>query len=157
MGATIESEKKIDILQVAKIYIRAGILSVIAIGSKLRYTSAPTINNSLDIVYRDWVLAQINSLSGSTNQTFAIGDASPVVISNWDTTYQAVYGNGRFWVQFKNADGSVSDRFDIPITRTIDRTVPANPVQKSISFDFGGLPLSLDGQIIIEVSNAPIL
>lgn len=157
MGATVERESKFDIIQVGKIYLRAGILAVIGIGSKLKYISAPTINNDLDIVYRGWVLAQINSIAGAANQTFAIGDASPVIIANWNTTYEPVYGTGKFWVQFKNADGSITDRWDIPVTRIIDRTIPAAPVQTSVSLDFGGLPLALAGQIIIEVSNVPIL
>lgn len=76
MGVTIEDEKKLDKLQVVLIYLRAGITAVISIGSKLRYTAAPTLNNPLDIPTKDYVDNAISAGLTSVTLVFLQSDFS---------------------------------------------------------------------------------
>lgn len=84
----MESERIITKIQTTLIYIRAGILSIINIGSKLKYTSQPTFNDPLDIPS----IGYINSVVGAapTKITFLSSDTFPFIIS---TTTLGAYFN----------------------------------------------------------------
>lgn len=142
-----EREGKYSLLQVAKIYLKAGIAAIINVGSILKYESGPVFTSVLDIPH----IGYVQNLISCTSIPFTAGDPNPLVISNWQTTYANTYGNGKFWYQYKDGSGNIIDKYDALITRTIDRTTPGSPVQTDVSIDIG--IVAYDGQIIIEYSN----